>query len=316
MYSLRQIYDGPVTLMLDDTADQRTLAEEMRRYKVDVLWFELANFNHSSLRGHLFGMSPYKTTLMFDSDLLFVRSFDELWELTEQRGILFTRAFYNPYGLNGTAKNYKWRWGPRIDHLDETAPLLSDEEYTASRKMLLEDGIDVNVGVMGYCRGRGDAFMRDYTGRLENAVDKGMTGFVVDEMLAMALCHKYPHNLVSEKWNCPADKYFRKINVEEANILHFFADGATVECGILGRKPGTQAGEMWFSTFTDLVGKVDLAHWYKYDIALIGNWYGYEGYFKNEFLRFARYRLRSLVLKYLKKCKRLLGFAVTSFART
>jgi hypothetical protein len=77
IYTLRNVYSGPITLALakNDEANIK-LVEEVKVFNVDILWFD---FEHkvkrnikSILKPHLFTLSPYDTTLMFDGDLIFI----------------------------------------------------------------------------------------------------------------------------------------------------------------------------------------------------------------------------------------------------
>ena len=151
LYSLRDVYDGPVTLMLNKSPEHEKLSKEMAQFNVDIQWFDVPSINRFVLKPNLFRISPYKTTLMFDADLLFIRSFDELWQPLEEKGVLITKSFPNPYGIAGTPENRGW--GDRVKRLENTRPLLTDKEFRISRKRLLIDKIDVNIEVMGYYRG-------------------------------------------------------------------------------------------------------------------------------------------------------------------
>jgi len=263
IFSLRQVYQGPVTLLLEDILEHKRLALEMARFNVNIKWFKSSDIHRINAKPYLLTLSPYETTFIFDGDLLFLKSFDDLWQPLEEKGFLLTRFHANPYGVNGTATDHRWAY--RLGHLDDIRTLLSEEEFSAARKKLLEDRIDINIGVMGYSKGRGDAFMRDFFVRIEKAKKRKMTMSCLDEMIILALSNKYPHHLAEEKWNCPADVFFRKTSLKEAVIVHYFADGAQVEGRKMGRQPNTEAGPLWFSKFNELSEKVDLSYWKKYD---------------------------------------------------
>jgi hypothetical protein len=67
---------------------------------------------------------------------------------------------------------------------------------------------------------------------------------LLDEMLVVALIGDYPHFLADEIWNCPADECFRRTNLADAVIIHYFADGHHLFGNQrMGRNPGTWAGK-------------------------------------------------------------------------
>lgn len=67
----------------------------------------LAQFTHQVLRPPLavFFTGPYRSTLAFDSDLIFLGGIDPLWPALEDRGVLVTRFYPAPYGIHGTLEN-------------------------------------------------------------------------------------------------------------------------------------------------------------------------------------------------------------------
>ena len=235
----------------------------MARFSINIKRFRFSNIHRTRIKPYLFTLSPYKTTLMFDGDVLFLKNFDELWQPLEEKGFLLTRFHANPYGVNGTATDHRWAY--RLGHLEDIRPLLSEEEFFAARKKLLEDKVDINIGVMGYSRHRGNVFMRDFLIRIKKAKKRKMTTSCLDEMIILALSNKYPHYLAEEKWNCPADVFFKKTSLKEAVIVHYFADGTQVEGCKMGRQADTEAGRLWFSKFNELSEKIDLSYWKKYD---------------------------------------------------
>jgi hypothetical protein len=108
LHSLRQVYQGPVTLFLikDDPHQDRLGAQIEEAFNVSLFWIDRPQFTtKSNIKQISLQHSPYRTTIAFDSDLLFVKPIDPLWESLEEKGILFTRFFPNPYGIDGSEEN-------------------------------------------------------------------------------------------------------------------------------------------------------------------------------------------------------------------
>jgi len=70
----------------------------------------------------------------------------------EEKWILLTRFFPNPYGVDGTAENPGF--ANRIKYINDVKHLLNDDEYRQTIKQILVDEIDVNTGVVGYVKGK------------------------------------------------------------------------------------------------------------------------------------------------------------------
>lgn len=151
----------------------------------------------------------------------------------------------------------------RIQHLNDIKPLLTESKYKRAMEQLLTDEIDVNTGVVGYRKGKGNTYLRDWDGRIE----RGRSIVLVDEMTAVALRHKYEHFLADEKWNYPADEYFRKTNLRDAAVIHYFADGERLPSGdiVPGRAGRTWAASKWFDYFHNVRSEYDIQPWCRYD---------------------------------------------------
>ena len=264
IYTLRQVYNGPVTLFLDNTRCHNRLAKELRKFDIDIQWSGVNGFHHTVVKPSIFGSSPYKTTLLFDGDLLFIRPFDELWAPLEEKGVLLTRFYPNPYGAHGSID----RKGAccRIDHLNDIRHVLQKEEFEAASDGLLNRNLDINIGVMGCVKGKSDAFLRELDERIRAyAAQERIIKFPVDEMLTLALSYRYQHYLAEEKWNCPEDEFFRRTDIKDANIIHYFAEGLERGGRVLGRSRDTEAGKLWFAKLEELSRDQKLDYWLKLD---------------------------------------------------
>lgn len=249
VHSLRQHYQGPITVFLSSHAEKSALEKNLERLSCNVV--ALPGVSKSWDRHRVFQKSPYESTLMFDSDLLFLGGIDELWQPLEQHGVLLTRFFPNPYGVEGTEQQPGW--ANRVGLLQPVEPLVDTDTYQRSRRRLIEERIDINVGVMGINRPRGLEFLDEWACCMELGRDSRVP--LMDEMLAVALAAKHQHYLADELWNCPADEFFRRTNLADARIIHYFADNAELSrrpsvAGIrLGRNPLTWAGRKWYEMY-------------------------------------------------------------------
>jgi hypothetical protein len=88
IYTLKKVYSGPITIALarnDETnIELEKFFNKFKGDKFNILWFDFENKVKRNLKSvlkpHLFSISPYDTTLLFDGDLIFTKSIDELWE--------------------------------------------------------------------------------------------------------------------------------------------------------------------------------------------------------------------------------------------
>jgi hypothetical protein len=258
--SLRRVYAGPITTFVIKDAAGAALKGPLEQLGSDVIFLD--GLSKSSARHRLFYESPYRTTLVFDSDLLFVAPIDALWEPLERDGVLVTRFYPPPHGVDDSG------WPNRVQLLKGVRHLVDGDTYAEALRRQLDERIDINVGVMGISRPRGDAFLHDYAERIEKGRSANIT--LLDEMLALALLPKHHHFLADEKWNCPADEFFRRTNLGDACVIHYFADGSQVRGMRLGRNPATWAGQKWYAAH-ELTGRsVDLAAWERSDPAFTG----------------------------------------------
>jgi hypothetical protein len=249
---------GPVTVYLsgDTSGDLRSSFESFGVHCV-----EHADLSRSFSRHELFLVSPYETTLVFDSDLLFQGPIEELFVRSEREGVLVTRFHPAPYGVDGTPP--KPGFGSRTQLLDNIRPLLDAPTFERAVGRLLNERVDVNVGVMGIARPRGDDFLREWADLMERG--RGEAIPLLDEMLVVALITRHQHFLANEDWNCPADLYFRRTDPRAASVIHFFADGQRIGHNRLGRSRGTYAGRQWYAAYSELARQLDLSPWRKAD---------------------------------------------------
>jgi hypothetical protein len=257
--SLRRFYGGPITTFLTRDAAGAALKGQLEQLGSGVIWLDA--LSKSSAKHRLFYESPYRTTLAFDSDLLFVAPIDALWEPLERDGVLVTRFYPPPHGIDDS------HWPSRAHLLKGVRNLVDGDTYAEALRQL-DEGVDINVGVMGISRPRGDAFLHDWGERMEKGRSANIP--LLDEMLALALLPKHHHFLADEKWNCPADEFFRRTNLADACVIHYFSDGSRLGGTRLGRNPTTWAGRKWYAAHAAMGRSLDLAAWERSDPAFAG----------------------------------------------
>lgn len=255
IFSLRRHYKGPIAVFLRKEPAGLALRDDLAALGVETLF--LPHLSKSLDRHRIFLDSPFDTTMSFDSDMIFRSPIDGLWEPLEKHGVLLTRFYAPPYGVDGTAE--KPGFANRMDYLEGMRELIGEELYATAARRMLKDRIDINIGVMGISRTAGAAFLADYTDLLERGRERRPVLF--DEMATVALAGKHPHALIPEAWNCPADEFFRRTNLADAHIIHYFAEGNQVHGIPLGRNPQNWAGKKWFGMFRLAAAELDLRRW-------------------------------------------------------
>ena len=255
LFTLRRHYDGAVTVLLTDVPDEESFRASLSSLDIDFRSFSRVGYHRSSLRTKIVDLSPYRTTLTLDSDLLFLGSPEPLWQPLEDSGVLVTRFHPNPYGIGGYAEQPGFAY--RLGHFNDVAHLVSPNEFKRATVRLLKEGIDINVGVMGFARPQADMFLSE----LSESMGADPAINLIDESLTNILIPKYPHYLADEKWNCPADEMFRKTPLSDAKIIHYFADGCVVGGRRFGRNRETEAGKLWFKAFEEMREQLSVQQW-------------------------------------------------------
>ena len=87
---------GPVTVFLLDEPHTAALKRDLEKLGASVVVTD--RLSKSGDRHLVFRESPYETTLLFDSDIVFRAPIDDLWEPLEREGALVTRFFPPPAG--------------------------------------------------------------------------------------------------------------------------------------------------------------------------------------------------------------------------
>lgn len=256
VHSLRIHYSGSILVFLVRDEHSDALKRDLEQLDVEVAFLERLSKSFDQHR--IFEESPFATTLSLDSDILFQGSIDALWEPLEREGVLVTRFFPPPFGIDGT------RSSPgkisRVELLDNLRGLLDDEICNRTLRRLVEERIDINIGVFGISRPRGDTFLADWAANMERGRERQIP--LLDEMLVVAMVDDYPHFLADEIWNCPADEFFRRTNLGAAKAIHYFGDGNRLfDDQRLGRNPRSWAGRKWYEAYFETADTLDLSRW-------------------------------------------------------
>lgn len=264
IYSLRKYYSGPITLFTDQSAYSERLIKSLAPFAVDFHLLE--DLSKSFDRHRLVTESPYVATLVLDSDMIFMGPIDALWEPLEREGVLATRFYAPPYGVDGTAE--KHGWGSRDELLRGVEKLVPPHVFEAAMKRLHVDRIDVNVGLFGVSKVTGGAFLSEWIETMEKGRSQKI--LLLDEMTVVALLAAHRHFLADEIWNCPADEFFRRTNLSDARVIHYFADGDAFGRFRLGRNPNSWAGAKWYQLYSEASEKYDLTLWRSTDPTFAG----------------------------------------------
>jgi len=262
--SLRRVYNGPVTTFLATDATGVALRGPLEQLGSDVIMTE--DLGRAADRHRVFRESPYDTTLVFDSDLLFLGPIDELWEPIEREGVLLTRFHPLPWGVDGSPE--RPGWADRVGLMRRIRNLVGEDAFNRAVSRMIDQRIDINAGVMGIARPQGEAFLAEWAEYAEAGRSRNIP--ILDELLVVALATRHGHYLAGEPWNCPADEFFRRTNLGDARIIHYFADG-TRPFGIrLGRNPATWAGRKWYQAYRQAAADLDLGRWKRTDPSYTG----------------------------------------------
>jgi hypothetical protein len=206
IHSLRKVYFGPITLMLSRNDEYNEhLSHQLGVFNINVVWFDLdakgtkRNIK-SILKPHLFTLSPYKNTLMFDADLIFLKSFEGLFEKIEEKGFLVTQ--FSDWRSNGKT-------------ITKRLNVLSDIFSEKQMKAALDNHPAVNIGVLGYSKIKGDKLLRKWAQVTEKLTGK----FIADEIAMQGVYFWYDHFVAEEKYNysCHYGKDFNKANIVHAH---------------------------------------------------------------------------------------------------
>ena len=200
MKSLRDYWDGPVTLFTKDK-QPKVLLETARRLDVSII--ELPNDTHKHpmvLKAGLWRWTPYDTTVFLDADTLIVGKLGELFESAEKNG--FCVGAFAGWKTSGRTISKRIRGFGSIVDKDLVARALN---Y----------GPAVNTGVFGFTKGA--AILEPWEALTRLSCDRRVSR-IPDEVACQVLLPDYKAEVVPEKWNISV-KYGGL--PKDARIIHY-----------------------------------------------------------------------------------------------
>lgn len=242
LFTLRRYYSGPCVVMLakGDAANEK-LQHDIKKLGCDVQWFDLERITKrnikSVLKPGLLADSPYDATLIFDGDLVFRANPEELMPNLLSRGFLVT-SFNNWWADKGPIRG---RVGAMKDVLTEAEFAESQRHHEA-----------INVGVLGYEKGRGDALHSAWEALTMKAKGK----FIVDEIAMQCVFYKHPCYVTGPEWNSSC----RNNNeLNSAKIVHYHGNKHT--------SPKRTSSRLWWAELGRLyrANLVDVKYWMSKD---------------------------------------------------
>jgi hypothetical protein len=242
LYTLRRYYKGPcvVMLMKGDASNER-LAPELAKLNVDVQWFDLQKICRrnikSVLKPGLLRESPYDVTLIFDGDLVFRKSPEELFAHTQAKGFLVTH-FNGWWADKGPIRG-------RVHGLKDSMTAEELADATLHHEA-------INVGVVGYMKGKGDALHKAW----EDLTLKARGKFIVDEIAMQCVFFKFPCFVTTGEWNSSC----RNNNeLNKAAIVHYHGNKHT--------SPKRTSSRLWWAELGRLFREnlVDVKYWMSRD---------------------------------------------------
>jgi len=95
LYSLRQYYDGPITVLLNiNDKHNQDLIDDMGSFNVTIRFFSFANALERwrcIIKPYIISQSPYTYTLLVESDILFIKHIDEIWPHIKNHDLVLTK---------------------------------------------------------------------------------------------------------------------------------------------------------------------------------------------------------------------------------
>jgi hypothetical protein len=202
LFSLRQHYSGPITLMT--VGPQPDLFIELvKRFNVDIQPLENSeNCSHPLvMKAALWKYTPYDTTIFMDADTITLKPIDEYFDMVEKHTFVTGEFAGWRSDAGGTITK-------RIQHFHKVS---SKEDIEAAVKY----GPAVNTGIHGYTK---DAPILKEWEELTAKGWKAGCSAIPDEIACQVLIPRYPHLVASVDWGVSV-KY--GVLTENSKIVHY-----------------------------------------------------------------------------------------------
>lgn len=238
IYSLREHYSGPISIISQVTEDQAPyLCKKIANCfdGVDVIETDSgvgAGKNRAYIEACLcHTVSPYENTIWLDADTLVVQEFaDYIFEKVEEYE--FAIAQFADWKTNGKVARRIRSWkGIHPDQWLEDA---------------LDFGIAINCGVFAF--NKDSSLMNDWF----ELTLPGRKNFIADESCCQLILPQYPHFLLPSCYNCSC-KYDNPYS-NETRVIHYHGQK---HCRIRGNDI-LYNGELWLEKYHEVI-REDLA---------------------------------------------------------
>lgn len=189
LHSLRKHYSGPVTI-LNGGNDGGICGKISAAFGAEVVEIPVVQRRKNTAyttKSGLWKFSPYSTSVLVDSDTVFMASPEPLLEFAES-GVLLTRfSNWISTGPLISGRIIKWR-GIIADGINVEGLIKASLEAPHAA---------INTGVVGFNLERGKSFLRDW----DTLTCAGWRCPLGDELAAQLLTRKHEHVLVGTQWN-------------------------------------------------------------------------------------------------------------------
>ena len=180
--SLREIYDGPITLLLSNIPEEFVDILKKHDFNTKVIDVPQGHKQALLIKAKLNEYTPYDTTVFIDCDTIILKPFDELFEWAEEHKFVVT-AFSTWNVKRGAIARRVAAW---YKH-----KVVNQEQFNAA----VEYPAGINIGVM--------AFQKDASIYQEwyDLAERGLNVFIPDEVSCQILLPKHQHFLAPPEFN-------------------------------------------------------------------------------------------------------------------
>jgi hypothetical protein len=208
-YSLRQVYNGSIVWLLNKNDKwNEILAKQVDKLNVDIHWVNFKGSRRNKkcsikpmLFNYLFDKTKYESVLMCDGDLLFLKSFDELWIPLKQKGCVLTQ--FCDWKTNGSIMKGR---------IKQCLGVLSQEQVDK----MCDKYPAVNIGIMGFNKENGKKALRKWG----DVTNKLAGKHIIDEICASLIPVWYSCYVAPPIYNASA-KHSDLDKIENNIIVHY-----------------------------------------------------------------------------------------------
>lgn len=200
VFTLRQWYDGPITVFCDDDSQPYTdlVCRDGKCKKYTMQFDDAMRHRSYTTKPRLPGMSPYRKTIQLDTDMIVVGNFEELWPLHDNQLVLTQFS----------------AWVSTGRMMQKRIQMYLDVQPELTKMQLKVPHPAINTGVLAYgCLNK--VARKTWLEVTEQKAGK----FIVDEIAMQVLTSGISHcRVLNDRHNCSP---FYGANRDEATIWHF-----------------------------------------------------------------------------------------------